>query len=51
MVEHTATLVGKLVVGIGFVGRVVECRMVDKVVVAMMVADKMGWYFGRMDFG
>ena len=51
MVEHIAALVWRLVVGIGFVGRVVECRMVDKVVVAMMVVDMMGWYFGKVDLG
>ena len=39
------------VVGIGFVGRVVECRMIDKVVVVMMVVGKMVWYFGMVDFG
>ena len=36
--------------GIEIVGRMMECRMVDKVVVAMMVAGKMVWYFGMMDF-
>ena len=39
------------VVGIDFVGRIMECRMVNKVVVVMIVMDKMVWYFGRMDFG
>ncbi len=43
--EHTATFFERLVVGIMFVGRSVESRMVDKVVVAMMVADKIIWYF------
>ena len=47
MVENIAAFF----VGIGFVGRVVECRMVDKVVVAMMVVDRMGWYFGKVDLG
>ena len=48
MVEDIATFF----VGIEFVGRMMmECRMVDKVVVAMMVVGKMVWYFGMMDFG
>ena len=38
-------------VGIEFAGRMMECRMVDKVVVVMMVVGKMVWYFGMVDFG
>ena len=29
---------------VAFVGRMMECRMVDKVVVVMMVVGKMVWY-------
>ena len=47
MVEDIAAFV----VGIEFVGRMMECRMVDKVVVVMMVVGKMVWYFGMVDFG
>ena len=49
--EDIVACVGKFFVGIVFVGRMRGCRMVNKVVVAMMVMGKMVWHFGRMDFG
>ena len=49
--EHTATFVGRLVAGIVFVSRMVECRIVDKIIVAIMVVDRMAQYFERVDFG
>ena len=49
--EHTAAFVERLVASIGLVGRMVKCRMVDKIVVAMMVADKMARCFEKVDFG
>ena len=49
--EHTATFVERLVVGIGLVGQMVGYRIVGKIVVAMMAVDRMVPYFGRVDFG
>ena len=52
MVEDIAGFFGGFILGIEFFGRMMmECRMVDKVVVAIMVVNKMVWYFGRVDFG
>ena len=49
--EHTATFFGRHVDGIGLVGRMVGCRIVDKIVVATMVVDRMAPYFEKVDFG
>ena len=48
---HTATFFGRLVASMGLVGRMVECRIVEKIVVAIMVVDRMVSYFKRVDFG
>ena len=48
---HTVAFVGRLVVGIWLVGRMVERRIVDEIIVAIMVVDRMAPYFKRVDFG
>ena len=48
---HIDTFSGRLVVGIGLVGRRVECWIVDKIVVATMVVDRMALCFEKVDFG
>ena len=50
-VEHTATFVERPVFGIGFFDRIVGCRISSKIVVAMMVADKMAQCFEKVNFG
>ena len=50
-VEHTAAFVGRLVVGIVFVDKMVGCRIAGKIIVAMMVADRMELCFEKVDFG
>ena len=49
--EHTTTFVGRLVASIGFVDKMVGCRIAGKIVVVMMVADKKVWCFEKVDFG
>ena len=41
----------KLVAGIGLVDKMVECRIAGKIVVAMMVVDRMALCFEKVDFG
>ena len=48
---YIAALVERLVSGIVLIGRMVECRIVDKIVVATMVVDRMVPYFERVRFG
>ena len=48
--EHTATFTTRLVASIGFVDGMVGCRIFGKIVVAMMVADKMVHFFEKVDF-
>ena len=49
--EHTAAFFGRLVTSIGLVGKMVECMIVDKFDVAIMVVGRMVPYFGGVDFG
>ena len=49
--EHTATFFGRLVAGIGFVDKMVGCRIAGKIVVAMMVVDRIVLCFEKVDFG
>ena len=49
--EHIVACVGRLVASIVFVGRRVECRIADEIVVAKMVVDRMAPYFEKVDFG
>ena len=49
--EHTTSFVGRLFVGIVLVDKMVGCRIAGKIVVAMMVADRLVPYFGRVDVG
>ena len=51
VVEHTATFFERLVAGIRLVDKMVECRIAGKIVVAMMVADRMALCFEKVDFG
>ncbi len=46
--EHTTAFSGRLVVSIGFVGRRGECRIIDKILVAKMVVDRIVPYFERV---
>ena len=49
--EHTAAFVERLIAGIGLVDKMVGCRIVDKIVVAMVVVDRMALCFEKVDFG
>ena len=49
--EHTAAFFERLVAGIGFVDKMVGCMIAGKIVVAMMVMDKMARYFEKVDIG
>ena len=49
--EHTTTFFERLVVGTRRVDKMVECRTAGKIVVAMMVVDRMALCFEMVDFG
>ena len=49
--ENIAAFFGRLVAGIVFVDRMVECRISDNIVVTIKVVDRMAPYFERVDFG
>ena len=49
--EHIFAFFDRLVAFIGLVGKMVECKSVAKIVVVMMVADRMALCFEMVDFG
>ena len=49
--EHTATFVERLVAGMGLVDKMVGYKIAGKIVVAMMVVDRMALCFEKVDFG
>ena len=51
MVEHTTAFFVRLDAGIGLVDKMVRCRIAGKIVVAMMVVDRMALCFKKVDFG
>ena len=49
--ENTAAFFERLVASIGLVNKMEECRIASKIVVAMIVVDRMALCFKKVDFG